>query len=224
MQEQNKTAINLFQPFPILPFCQFRERKKIKRSIAEKYIPYPMAVTQFVRHLRHSIGNNSKFLRSLPPQSRAFGMSTLRANNRTPSTAKEHREIQKGRPLNQHIPNTTSTQTNDFPKVGAASSPPEFLSSVDPNYKPADPYPGKIEHLTGGRESTGARKPELEVGEMEGITFKVEPLKREGEDTSTKRARLLCMLANSPSPQTVRALLHGLTLMYSRPEPKARYP
>ncbi|EFQ97885.1 early meiotic induction protein 5 [Nannizzia gypsea CBS 118893] len=37
----------------------------------------------------------------------------------------------------------------------------------------------------------GQTKGELEVGEMEGITFKVEPLKRKGEDNSTKRARLL---------------------------------
>jgi hypothetical protein len=151
-----------------------------------------MSATHFIRSLRPAIGNSSKLLPSLQ-QSRAFGASALRANNRAPSTAKEHEEIQKKRPLNQHIPNTTSTQTNDFPKVGAANSPPEFLSSVDPNYKPADPYAGKIEHLTGGRESAGAQKPELEVGEMEGITFKVEPLKRQGEDASTMRARLLCM-------------------------------
>ncbi|DAA76444.1 TPA_exp: Uncharacterized protein A8136_0758 [Trichophyton benhamiae CBS 112371] len=37
----------------------------------------------------------------------------------------------------------------------------------------------------------GQTKGELAVGEMEGITFKVEPLKRKGEDNSTKRARLL---------------------------------
>lgn len=41
-----------------------------------------------------------------------------------------------------------------------------------------------------------ARKPELEldVGELEGIKFKVEPLRRQGEETSTMRARLLCTL------------------------------
>lgn len=38
----------------------------------------------------------------------------------------------------------------------------------------------------------GQTKGELQVGEMEGVTFKVEPLKRKGEDNSTKRARLLC--------------------------------
>lgn len=36
------------------------------------------------------------------------------------------------------------------------------------------------------------RKHELELGEMEGITFKVEPLRRVGEDVATMRARLLC--------------------------------
>ncbi|KAJ5679609.1 Succinate dehydrogenase assembly factor 2 [Penicillium macrosclerotiorum] len=57
---------------------------------------------------------------------------------------------------------------------------------------PEGAYPGKIEHFTGGRqEQEGAQKPELEVGEMEGIKFKVEPLKRVGEDATTMRARLL---------------------------------
>ncbi|CEO60008.1 Putative Succinate dehydrogenase assembly factor 2, mitochondrial [Penicillium brasilianum] len=56
---------------------------------------------------------------------------------------------------------------------------------------PEDAYTGKLEHFTGGRQDQGPQKPELEVGEMEGITFKVEPLKRSGEDTTTMRARLL---------------------------------
>jgi hypothetical protein len=58
---------------------------------------------------------------------------------------------------------------------------------------PEDAYTGKLEHFTGGRQDQGPAKPELEVGEMEGITFKVEPLKRAGEDTTTMRARLLCL-------------------------------
>ncbi|KAG9250472.1 Flavinator of succinate dehydrogenase-domain-containing protein [Emericellopsis atlantica] len=33
--------------------------------------------------------------------------------------------------------------------------------------------------------------PELEVGELEGAKFKIEPLRRTGEDANTKRARLL---------------------------------
>ncbi|KAH6609729.1 emi5 [Trichoderma cornu-damae] len=36
---------------------------------------------------------------------------------------------------------------------------------------------------------------ELQVGELQGATFRVEPLRRVGEDDSTKRARLLCTSA-----------------------------
>ncbi len=41
--------------------------------------------------------------------------------------------------------------------------------------------------------SAGDQKPpELGVGEMEGAKFKIEPLRRTGEDDATTRARLLC--------------------------------
>lgn len=131
---------------------------------------------------------------------RSFGTSALRfkdpdVNDRAPSTAQGHRNAQTKKTPNPVVPNTTSTMTNDFPSVGSRPAPPEMLNSVDPNYRPADPYPGKIEHFTGGRQDQGAQKPELGVGEMEGITFKVEPLKRVGEDVTTKRARLLCELS-----------------------------
>ncbi|KAL2826123.1 WD40-repeat-containing domain protein [Aspergillus cavernicola] len=102
-----------------------------------------------------------------------------------------HRANQTEKPPNPVVPNTTSTMTKDFPNIGKKPAPPEMLNSVDPNYKPVDTYPGKVEHFTGGRQGPGAQKPELGVGEMEGITFKVEPLRRSGEDASTMRARLL---------------------------------
>ena len=38
---------------------------------------------------------------------------------------------------------------------------------------------------------------DLEVGELQGATFKVEPLRRVGEDPATMRARLLCTLFHS---------------------------
>lgn len=149
----------------------------------------------------------SRVLRPLPSTSnafsainRSFGSTALRfndENNRASANVSDHREIQANKPPNQAVPNTTTTMSKDYPKVGEKSAPPEMLNSVDPNYRPADPYPGKVEHFTGGRQESGAQKPELGVGEMEGITFKVEPLKRTGEDTATKRARLLCM--SSPS-------------------------
>jgi hypothetical protein len=40
---------------------------------------------------------------------------------------------------------------------------------------------------------------ELGVGELQGAKFKIEPLRRVGEDDKTKRARLICMLADSPT-------------------------
>ena len=74
-----------------------------------------------------------------------------------------------------------------------ASAINRSFGTTDLRFKgPEDAYTGKLEHFTGGRQDQGPQKPELEVGEMEGITFKVEPLKRTGEDTTTMRARLLC--------------------------------
>ncbi|KAL1986062.1 hypothetical protein VTN96DRAFT_7075 [Rasamsonia emersonii] len=155
-----------------------------------------MSASRFVvRCLRPSAAfHSSKLTTTAFTQSRAFGTSVVRAkdlNDRAPSTAPEHREYQKSRPLNPHVTDSTSTQTNDYSKVGEKNAPPELLTSIDPDYKPAQPYTGKVEHFTGGLQSSGPRKPELDVGEMEGISFKVEPLRRQGEDPSTMRARLL---------------------------------
>lgn len=136
---------------------------------------------------------------------RPFSITSIRtnsSNNNNPKDngeskryAEDHRVNQKTKPLNQFVPNTTSTMTGDYPNVGQRTAPPEMLNSVDPGYRPADPYPGRVEHFTGGRQETGAQKPELGVGEMEGITFRVEPLKRKNEDVATMRARLLCMFS-----------------------------
>lgn len=139
------------------------------------------------------------------------------STDRVHSTAPAHREYQTSRPLNPQVPNTTSTMTKDFPKVGEYPAPPELLSSVDPNYQPAEPYEGKLEHFTGGTQHRGAQKPELGVGEMEGITFKVEPLKRKGEDTATMRARLLCTSrkkhanARTPMSRSTFEQIHAYT-------------
>lgn len=37
---------------------------------------------------------------------------------------------------------------------------------------------------------------ELGVGELQGAKFKIEPLRRTGEDVKTKRARLVCTLSS----------------------------
>jgi hypothetical protein len=91
--------------------------------------------------------------------------------------------------------NTASTFHEDMPSVGADKPPPEFLSSTDPNYLPKDKKPENTEKMTGGEQPGNPDKvspSELAVGEMEGASFKVEPLRRTGEDTTTMRARLLC--------------------------------
>src|ERR1700753_1963694 len=57
--------------------------------------------------------------------------------------------------------------------------------------------PGNTETMMGSTESAGGIQSaggELNVGEIEGGTFRVEPLRRMGEDAVTKRARLLCKL------------------------------
>lgn len=138
----------------------------------------PRIINRFLRPLPAPFGSISAI-------NRAFGTTPIRCKDGSDQN-------QPTKPLNQFVPNTTSTMTKDFPNVGEKPAPPEMLNSVDPDYRPADPYPGKVEHFTGGRQQRGAQKPELGLGEMEGITFKVEPLKRTGEDVATTRARLLC--------------------------------
>jgi len=87
---------------------------------------------------------------------------------------------------------TNSTITNDMPKVGADHAPPDLLTSVDPNFVPKDDTPENTKRMTGETQEAKPDKgsgAELGVGEMEGAKFKVEPLRRTGEDASTMRAR-----------------------------------
>ena len=168
---------------------------------------------------------------------RPFSITSFRANssnnNNSEGNGKDggftagHRANQTAKPPNQFVPNTTSTMTKDYPNVGQRKAPPEMLNSVNPEYRPADPYPGRVEHFTGGRQETGAQKPELGVGEMEGIKFRVEPLKRKGEDTATMRARLLCTFPIFPSrlkPTTTRGTELRQNANKCRPKSKAWNP
>ena len=91
--------------------------------------------------------------------------------------------------------NTNSTIANEMPGLGADKPPPELISSVDSEFVPKDSVPENTERMTGGTQKGGPERgpnAELEVGEMEGAKFKVEPLRRTGEDGNTMRARLLC--------------------------------
>lgn len=112
----------------------------------------------------------------------------------------EHRKIQTEKPLSPHMTNTTSTIVNDMPSAGARIVPPEFITSVDPDFIPKDSVPENTERMTGGTQkgapetgpNAAIEAEEMGVGEMEGGKFKIEPLRRTGEDANTTRARLLC--------------------------------
>ncbi|KAH7400015.1 Flavinator of succinate dehydrogenase-domain-containing protein [Cadophora sp. MPI-SDFR-AT-0126] len=106
----------------------------------------------------------------------------------------QHRKIQSSKPLNPHITNTNSTIANEMPSVGAQKAPPELISSITPDFVPKDSVPENTERMTGGTqkgEPESGVNAEMGVGEMEGAKFKVEPLRRTGEDANTMRARLL---------------------------------
>lgn len=131
---------------------------------------------------------------------RPFSISTARfntdnVNERHNDTAEEFRKHQMEKPLNPHMTNTNSTIANEMPSVGASSPPPELLSSVSEDFTPKDSVPENTERMTGGTQKaapdSGANA-DLEVGEIQGASFKVEPLRRTGEDANTMRARLLC--------------------------------
>lgn len=97
--------------------------------------------------------------------------------------------------------NTNSTQVNEMPAAGKNKVPPEFISSVDGDFVPKDSVPENTERMTGGTQKgepeTGPNAKleagEMGVGELEGAKFRVEPLRRTGEDANTMRARLVCM-------------------------------
>ena len=91
-------------------------------------------------------------------------------------TAEDYRKLQRERPLNPDISGTYSTTENKMPSVEAHEPPPDLLPSVDPGF------------VTSGSSSEG----EMGVGELQGAKFKIEPLRRTGEDLNTMRARLLC--------------------------------
>ncbi|KAF1843037.1 TPR repeat protein-like protein [Cucurbitaria berberidis CBS 394.84] len=131
-------------------------------------------------------------------QCRAFSISTARSNEfealnkRTNDTSEKYRKFQIEKPLNPHLTNTTSTIANEMPSVGKDSAPPELIKHADGKFTPKDSVPKNTEKMTGGaQKGKGGANKELGVGEMEGAKFKVEPLRRTGEDPNTMRARLL---------------------------------
>lgn len=123
----------------------------------------------------------------------------------------------KSKPLNPHLTNTTSTIANEMPSIGKDAAPPELITSVDPDFTPKDSVPENTQRMTGSTQD-GAPKQngannDLQVGEIEGGSFRVEPLRRTGEDPNTMRARLLCQ-----SFLTGAVTASNFTLTDSRPK------
>jgi len=130
---------------------------------------------------------------------RPFSTSTARFED----APKPHRndnadkweQIQKEKPINPHMTNTNSTIANEMPSIGKDNVPPEMITSVDGGFIPKDSVPENTERMTGGTQKSapdGGVNADLDVGEIEGGSFRVEPLRRTGEDLSTMRARLIC--------------------------------
>ena len=136
-------------------------------------------------------------MRAVPRTVRPFSAATrLQAlNDRRNDTADQWEKIQKEKPLNPHMTNTNSTVANEMPNVGKDAAPPEMLTSVDSDFTPKDSIPENTDRMTGGTQKPAPESgvnAELDVGEIEGGSFRVEPLRRTGEDITTIRARLLC--------------------------------
>jgi len=101
-------------------------------------------------------------------------------------------DIQKSKPLSPALSKTFSANASDtLRKVGFANPLPELLSSATEIAKEISLH----EHNDLGpglAGSFGDSTPELSVGELtSSAEFRIEPLRRTGEDPSTKRARLL---------------------------------
>lgn len=88
--------------------------------------------------------------------------------------------------------NPVPESAEQMPRVGAKAAPPELAGEVQGE---GDREGGEMAEGGWGNVGAGSyvqTSGELEVGELEGGSFKVEPLRRTGEDEATIRARLLC--------------------------------
>lgn len=113
--------------------------------------------------------------------SRAFGT----ASRFLESQDSKYGAIQKDREVNPRVSPRASTHESQetVPRVGVRNSPPELLSSVEPEW--AAQSGGVVHHPA------------------ENIELRIPPIKRTGESDDTMRARLLCMShPNSSSPFT----------------------
>lgn len=164
----------------------------------------------------------SRSIRNIALSSRYASVPIHRnfAGDRQHENTPSWRETQNEKPTGPHIKHTTSTISNDLPSVGADKAPPELLTSVDPNFTLGDSNPENSNQRTDEALNDAAadeNTSELGLGEMEGAKFKVEPLRRIGEDGNTLRARLLCPLlltVTSPPFPEYHSKLTGIFTLF----------
>ena len=162
-----------------------------------------------------------RFARPLSTTACRFESGFEALNARKNDTASEYEKIQKEKPLNPHMTNTTSTIANEMPNVGKDAAPPELITSIDGDFTPKDSIPENTDRMTGGTQKAAPESgvnADLEVGEIEGGKFRVEPLRRTGEDLNTLRARLICSSMAAFRFDVVRAVL----ISSSRPKQEKR--
>lgn len=148
--------------------------------------------------------------RAAPRIVRPFSSAAARFSEgpKANDTVDGYRKAQSEKPLNPHMTNTNSTISNEMPSIGKDNAPPEMLTSVDPSFTPKDSVPKNTEKMTGGTQSgkpDSGVNADLDVGEIEGGSFRVEPLRRTGEDANTTRARLLCSLSLAGTPDCMHS-------------------
>ena len=138
--------------------------------------------------------NPLRILAPLRPGARFISVTArVLSKERQHENVDQHRKFQEEKPLTPHMTNTNSTISNEMPNIGSDKPPPDLLTAVDSEYVPKDAVPENTERMTGGSQTGNPDgSSDLGVGEMQGAEFKVEPMRRTGEDASTIRARLLC--------------------------------
>lgn len=74
------------------------------------------------------------------------------------------------------------------------------------------PFTSVVRYYSSNQQPPAQEGAELGVGELQGANFKIEPLRRVGEDDKTKRARLICTTAhNLPLPTSLLLTMDRIT-------------
>lgn len=104
-------------------------------------------------------------------------------------------------PLRQAILRHASRRFGTTPLAIISNTSPSTPTAITPHARrwQSSSSSSNFPHHPGGPIDPVAQG-EMGVGELEGASFKIEPLRRTGEDAETMRARLTCMSPYPPLP------------------------